>query len=38
MTWFECKCGAETEDADEQTKCPDCLRVGCWLESEDQDE
>ena len=36
IVFFICKCGGETENADEQTKCPDCHRIGCWVESEDQ--
>ncbi len=36
MTWYICKCGGETEDADEQTKCPYCLDVGKFEKSKDQ--
>ena len=36
--WYICKCGGGQEDADEQTICPDCHRIGCWIESEDQSE
>jgi hypothetical protein len=31
-TYFVCACGADIDDADEQTICPSCRRWGCWTE------
>ena len=38
MIWYICKCGGEIENDDEQTKCPDCHRVGGFEKCEDQSE